>query len=203
MKRDEIIDLRFLAAAVQPMERTDAKCILFCISEDKEYAELVLENVTDFKNEELLGHNTILFVKAGPSGKNGRNRYTFFYRETRRTTVILAETMGLYRSGHFIGAVGRYAAEEWKKRHICLPSLMTAILILETDNGRKTAGDIRELVKEHTDYLAARKSLWGQANYILAAQYLQEADRPYFADKKYEKLLIQTIEENELTRFDL
>lgn len=211
MKKHEIIDLCITSSAVQYVARTKFAWIFFCISEEKEYTELVFEEAA-VKNEELFGQNRILSIKTQTTGKRRKNRYTFFYRETRRTTVIFAKSMELYRSGSFLGAVGRYAAQEWKKRHICLPSLMTAILLLETDNGKKAAGDIRELVKERTDNLALRKaeggqeknwkSLWGQENYVLAAQYLQEAEKPYSEDKEYEKQLIRTIEENRLTRFD-
>lgn len=232
MKKNEIIDLRFLSGTVRHVERTECKCILFCASGNRGHAELVLEKVEASKDAELLGNSRIQFVKEEPTWKDGPKCYTFFYQGTERTTVIFAESLGLYRSGYFIGAVGRYAAEEWNKRHICLPSLMTSILMLETDHagrtageriaggktigdrtvGERTASEIQELVKEHTDYLAMWKeegmqeenwkSLWGQGNYILAAQYLQEAGRPYFQDKQSEKLLVQTIEENELTRFD-
>lgn len=206
------MDLCVAAAAVQYVGRTKSAYILFCISEEKEYTELVLEEAAAVKNEELLRHNRILFAKVKTTGKRRKNRYTFFYRETKKTTSVFAESMELYESGSFLGAVGRYAAEEWKKRHICLPSIMTAILLLETDNGRKAAGDIRELVKERTDNFAVWKaegeqeenwkSLWGQENYVMAAQYLQEAERPYSEDKEYEKRLIRTIEKNRLTRFD-
>lgn len=213
MKKSEIIDLRFAAAAVPYVERTKSGCILFCDCEDKGYAELVLEQVTSSENEKLTGYHKFLSVKAELTGKTGQNRYVFRYQDTKRTTVFCAGRMELYRYGKWIGEAGRYAAEEWNKRHICLPSLMAAILLLEAGNGGKTAGDIRKLIKERTDYLALWKeeagreknwkALWGQENYVLAAQYLQEADRPYFEDKKSEKRLIEIIEKNRLTGFDL
>lgn len=210
--RKRVRDLRFTGYAVQHKEQIGSKCILFCTYENKEYAEIVLEKAADFENEELLWDNKILFVENRPIRKKMQNCYTIFYQETKRTAVIHAESMELYPSSYFIGEIGRYAVIEWNKRHICLPSVMTAILMLETNKGKKPALEIKELVRERTDDLAAwkeknalednGKSLLGQENYILAAQYLQKAAKLNFEDKDFEKLLILTIEENRLTRFD-
>ncbi len=211
MKRNKRRDFRGQGYSVKHEERTGLKCILFCTYGGREYAEIVLNKTAFFENEELLKYNSILFVEAEPAGR-AQMRYTFYYQGTRKTTVILAESMEFYQSGYLISEIGRYAAEEWNKRHICLPSLMTAILLLEADSQNAPAWRIKELVQEHTDYLATWKergtseenwkSLWGKDNYVLAVQYLQKETGPYFRDKKYEELLIQTIEENKLTRFD-
>lgn len=210
--RKKVRDLRFTGYAIQYKELTGSKCILFCTCENREYVEIVLEKAADFENEELLWDNTILFVETESIRKNKRNRYRIFYRDTKRSTMIYAESMELYQSGYFIGEVGRYAVIEWNQRHICPPSLMAAILMLETDQGKKPVLEIKELVAKRTNDLAAWKKekvpedhgrfLWGQGNYILAVQYFQKAVRLCFEEKEMEKMLISVIEENRLTRFD-
>ena len=205
-------EFRFHGYSVQHKEVIGFKNILFCTCKGRGDMEIVFEKAVAIENEELLWYNRILFVEVESVGKNKQNRYTFFYQDTKITSVINAESMDTYSSSYFIGAIGRYAAKEWNKRHICLPSLMTAILMLETDNGKNLALEIGELVKVYTDYLVVWKTEgtmkenekfpWGQDNYILAVQYLQEAVNLYFGDRKIENLLISTIEENRLTRFD-
>ncbi len=211
-KKKENKDFRYQGYKVRHEEVTGGGYILACTHGDGEYAEIVIKKAVAVDNCELLRWGKILFVEAKPAKKKQQTIYTVHYRETERTTVICAESMELYRSGYFIGETGRYAAAEWDRRHICLPSLMTAILMLETNSGKKRMVEIREMIREHTDYLAAYKAegmqeenwrfLWGQSNYVLAAQYLQNETKPYFADKNAEELLIRTIEENRLTRFD-
>lgn len=212
MNKNKIRDFHFHNYIVQHKEKKGSKCIFFCANENKEYREAVSEGIEKTENEDLLWHNRILFVETESGEKNKKKRYEIFYRETEKTTVILADSIKIYRSCYFIREAGRYAAEEWNRRHICLPSLMTAILLLETEGGKHSLAEVEKSVKEHTELLAVRKamgmtqenwkSLWGEDNYILAVQYLQGAAQPYFKKKEYEELLVRIIEENRLTRFD-
>lgn len=81
--------------------------------------------------------------------------------------------------------------------------------MLEKDNEDTCIADVRESVRRHTDYLAScltesePYNRWQQENYILAAQYLYMAVPPFHRRQGFETLLIQVIEDNQLTRFDL
>jgi len=211
-KKKKSKDFRYQGYMVRHVEMAGVRYILFCTCEGRKFAQIVIEKAAAVDRGGLLRYGKILFVEAETAKSKRQTIYTVHYRGTERTTVICAESMELYCSDCFIGETGRCAAAEWNRQHICLPSLMTAILMLETDNGKKQTAGIRELVRVHTDYLAAYKAegrqeenwrfLWGRNNYVLAVQYLQNASKPYFADKNAEELLIRTIEENRLTRFD-
>ena len=213
MKQDIIREFRCYGYAVQHMVQSKSKCLLLCNYGNREYADIMLEGVEGFENEELLWYNKILFLEAAPSGDNRKKCYRIYYQGNRNITTVYAEKIELYQSTFFIREASRYAVEEWNKQHICLPSLMTAILMLETDNGKNCLAGIRELVREHTDYLASWsadgmqeenwKSLWGEKNYVLAVQHLQNENKPYFADNSFDDLLIKTIEDNRLMRFDI
>ena len=120
---------------VQHKEQIGENSILYCMNDNREYAEIVIEKATQFEQEELLRKHKIMFVESVAEGKTNQKKYTIVYKGTLKTTVIYAESMKLYQSTQFICETGRYAVEEWNNRHICLPSLMIAILMLETDGG--------------------------------------------------------------------
>ena len=71
---------------------------------------------------------------------------------------------------------------------------------------------IRHAVRSHNNYLAIWRedhqeapnweNLIGQRHYILAVQYLQEAEYPYYPSKGYETKLIELIEGFEFYRYD-
>lgn len=112
------------------------------------------------------------------------------------------------------------AVADWRRRHICLPSLVIAIFMVGEGrflcdlgrNGKKTCVSIPPMVRSHNDYLATWTgegqqepnwgSLVGERHYILAVQYLQDAKYPYSRRKDYEERLVKVIEGEGLTRFD-
>ena len=130
----------------------------------------------------------------------------------------------------FINQVAQSAVEDWKDRKICLPSLVIAIAVEGTGWGKSIRGmeeivlfphrhdgirhhkTIRHAVRSHNNYLAIWREdsqegpnwerLIGQKHYILAVQYLQEAEYPYSSCKSYEAKLIQLIEEYEFYLYD-
>lgn len=131
----------------------------------------------------------------------------------------------------FIQKVAVPALEDWKERHICLPSLIIALAIDGTNWGQteeffsrremfpnrrdhciEIYPTIKEAVCSHNNYLAVfrekkqKESNWrhlvGQGNYILAVQYLQTAEYPYCPDEGFETKLVNLIEEYKLTRFE-
>lgn len=68
------------------------------------------------------------------------------------------------------------------------------------------------IVRLHNDYFATWKGegqsrpnwekLLGECYYILAAQYLQDAEYPYSVEEGYEERIVGMIERNGLVRFD-
>lgn len=68
------------------------------------------------------------------------------------------------------------------------------------------------IVRLHNDYFATWKGegqsrpnwekLLGECYYILAAQYLQDAEYPYSVVEGYEERIVGMIERNGLVRFD-
>lgn len=208
MKKNDYIDLRIGGYTVRHIVRTGKNCILCCTCDDRKYAEIIIENMEDLENGELLCGHRMKFGESVPKRKD-RRKYTLFYQDTRQPTHILAGNIKIYYSSCFIQEAGRYAIAQWKERHICLPSVMTGILMLEKDNEDTCIADVRESVRRHTDYLAScltesePYNRWQQENYILAAQYLYMAVPPFHRRQDFETLLIQVIEDNQLTRFDL
>ena len=130
----------------------------------------------------------------------------------------------------FIHQVAQSAVEDWRDRKICLPSLVIAIAVEGTDWGKSVRNmeeivlfphrhdgirhhkTIRHAVRSHNNYLAIWRednqegpnweNLIGQKYYILAVQYLQEAEYPYSLSMNYETKLIELIEGYELYKYD-
>lgn len=135
-----------------------------------------------------------------------------------------------WKKKEFIETVGAYAREDWLERHICLPSLVTALAIEESlwgsapetlgrrelfprrrEGEKKAFASFRESIRSHNDYLATWREeglypnwrlLVGQESYILAVQYLQNGRYPYRALDGYDAGLVQLIEGCGLLRFD-
>ncbi len=130
----------------------------------------------------------------------------------------------------FVHQVAKSAVEDWRGRKICLPSLVIAIAVEGTDWG-KSVQNMEEIVlfprrhdgirrhktichavRSHNNYLAIWRednqegpnweNLIGQKHYILAVQYLQEAEYPYSPSKNYESKLIELIEGYEFYKYD-
>ena len=120
----------------------------------------------------------------------------------------------------FMEEVADAAMADWKERHICIPSLMIAILMI---GGGRFLQDMKSgknadlvtvpvIVRMHNDYFAVWKGegqsrpnwekLLGECYYILAVQYLQDAEYPYSVEKGYEERIVGMIEGNGLVRFD-
>ena len=113
------------------------------------------------------------------------------------------------------------AVLDWRRRHICLPSLVIAIFMVGEGsflcgldlNGKKTCVPIPMMVQSHNDYLATwtgegqKKPNWenliGERHYILAVQYLQDAEYPYSLADDYEERLVKVIERKGMMRFDV
>lgn len=120
----------------------------------------------------------------------------------------------------FIFRIAKKAQEDWQARHLCLPSLVTAIALhdfpvlfpLRRDGNQEVYSSIEEAVLSHNTYLAEWKEegqespnwegLAEQEHYILAVQYLQDAQYPYYPSKEAEKELVELIERNGLDRYD-
>ena len=133
----------------------------------------------------------------------------------------------------FIRIIGEAAREDWQARHMCLPSLVTAIAFhavrgknnadleqeecpelfpLRKDGHRGSYLSVRHAVESHNDYIALWKGngqkypnwrgLAVQEHYILAVQYLQDAEYPYCTAGEYEKELVELIEKYGLNRYD-
>lgn len=120
----------------------------------------------------------------------------------------------------FMEEVADAAVADWKERHICLPSLMIAIFMVgggrflqDTMPGKKAAlSAVPVIVRLHNDYFATWKGegqnrpnwekLLGECYYILAVQYLQDAEYPYSVEEGYEERIVGMIERNGLVRFD-
>lgn len=131
----------------------------------------------------------------------------------------------------FIEIIGQIAQEDWRRRHICLPSIVIAIA-LEAIDWEKNEVEIspnelfphqegfhanspvlRHVIMEHNDYLATWKDhsqeapnweeLIGESNYIRAVQSLQDPKYPYCeARYEYEATLVGIIEKYKLTVYD-
>lgn len=120
----------------------------------------------------------------------------------------------------FMEEVADAAVADWKERHICLPSLMIAIFMVgggrflqDTMPGKTSAmSAVPVIVRLHNDYFATWKGegqsrpnwekLLGECYYILAVQYLQDAEYPYSVEEGYEERIVGMIERNGLVRFD-
>lgn len=119
-----------------------------------------------------------------------------------------------------IHMIAQKAQEDWQARHLCLPSLVVAMALhdlpalfpLRRDGHRGTYSSVEEAVLSHNTYLAEWKErgqahpnwegLAGQSHYILAVQYLQDAQYPYYPTKEAEAELVELIERNGLCRYD-
>lgn len=175
--------------------------------------ELVFEKIKYAKDEELLWYNKIMFVECTPIKiKKKLKRYVVCYLGMQKNTIIYAQNMEWYRSTPCIREISKEAVAAWNKRRICLPSVMTAIMLLEQENRENSISEIKERVQAYTDSLAFWKNgeaaekkekirPWGEDNYILAAQHFQESFQAC-CEQGFETLLIRTIEENKLARFD-
>lgn len=83
---------------------------------------------------------------------------------------------------------------------------------LRRDSRKESYPNVRQAVLIHNDYLASwRKAgqsyanwrgLGAQQYYILAVQYLQDAEYPYHDSGDYEKELVDLIEKYRLYRYD-
>ena len=130
----------------------------------------------------------------------------------------------------FVHQVAQAAEEDWRDRKICVPSLVIAIAVEGTDWGRSVRyaeqkalfprrhdgiryhKTIRHAVRSHNNYLAIWREdhqegpnwerLIGQRHYILAVQYLQEAEYPYSLSTGYETKLIELIEGYGFYKYD-
>lgn len=128
-------------------------------------------------------------------------------------------TMNINRE-KLIDMVGQKAREDWQARHLCLPSLVIAIALhdapalfpLRRDGHRGGYSSVEEAVFSHNTYLAEWKGsgqphpnwkgLAGQEHYILAVQYLQDAQYPYYLSGEAETELVELIERNGFDRYD-
>lgn len=89
---------------------------------------------------------------------------------------------------------------------------LSALFPLRKDGYRGGYSSVEEAVRSHNTYLAEWKAgeqahpnwegLAGQKYYILAVQYLQDAQYPYYPEKKAETELVELIEQNGLNRYD-
>lgn len=137
--------------------------------------------------------------------------------------------MTRYDKIRFFVPVAEAAVADWRERHICLPSITTALAIAGTDWGRAAVykeckclfplrhdgihshETVLDAVRSHTEYLAAwrgegqRYPNWenlGKEYYILAAQCLQDAVYPYSPDKEFETQIVELVEQYGLTAYD-
>lgn len=131
----------------------------------------------------------------------------------------------------FIKDVAAAAKEDWQARHICLPSITVALAIEGSKWGnRKETLLNNELfphrrdgcmerhesflaaIRSHNNYLATWqeqgqtspnwKEFIGQKNYILAIQYLQDAEYPYYRSGEFESEIVGIIEAYGLDEYD-
>ena len=153
-------------------------------------------------------------------------RKEIYTTEYRQSCAELAN----YRKT-FTEAVGNAARKDWKKRHICLPSLVIALAAEETDWGeapefllrgelfpyrrdksRERYQSVIDAICSHNTYLLTwmedgqKRPNWerltGQENYILAVQYLQDAEYPYHPFENYAGKLVEIIETYHLQKYD-
>ncbi len=130
----------------------------------------------------------------------------------------------------FIKSIGKIAQEDWHRRHICVPSIVTAIALEAIDwekdeaeidpselfarqkDFHASSSDLQQIILEHNNYLATWrgpcqdepnwKELIGESNYIRAVQSLQDPEYPYCKDLEYEGVLVALIEGHRLTVYD-
>lgn len=131
----------------------------------------------------------------------------------------------------FIKDIADAAVSDWKERHICLPSITTALAIEGSKWGTRPETLLRNelflrrrdgcmerhdsfiaAIRSHNNYLATWrekgqnapnwKDLVGQDYYILAIQYLQDAEYPYCAALDFERNIVGLIEEYGLNEYD-
>lgn len=204
-------DFQFFDYAVQHKDWTGANGILYCIYKGEKYAEIVLKNVKDFEHMELMS-NKILYVESVSMRKEKCRQYIISYQNTLLSTKIFAEEMTMYPSSYLIREASRYAIAEWKKQNICLPSLMTALLMLKNEGSSISSEHIREQVREYinvfTEWRASAEAnetqmyQWSQEYYVLAVQSILEALAPLYRQNNLDTVLIHKIEKNNLMRFD-
>ncbi len=130
----------------------------------------------------------------------------------------------------FIEVIGQIAQEDWQRRHICLPSIVTAIA-LEAIDWEKNEDEIkpnelfarlegfhadspvlRHVIIEHNNYLVTWRDpsqespnwieLIGESNYIRAVQSLLDPKHPYCEAPEYDRSLVEIIEKYKLTVYD-
>ena len=130
----------------------------------------------------------------------------------------------------FIEVIGQIAQEDWQRRHICLPSIVTAIA-LEAIDWEKNEDEIkpnelfarlegfhadspvlRHVIIEHNNYLVTWRDpsqespnwieLIGESNYIRAVQSLLDPKYPYCEAPEYDRRLVEIIEKYKLTVYD-
>lgn len=159
-----------------------------------------------------------------------RISYQYIDGKNRLTIQKRGRESNRQQEEEFINRVGKYAAKDWQERHICLPSLIIAMAIEESDwgrapdtlrkkelfpgrpeQGKENGASFKQSIFLQNNYLftwsedgehSNWKNLIGQENYILAVQYLQNAVHPYQARRDYEERLVYLIETYNLTRFD-
>ncbi|MCH5257756.1 MAG: hypothetical protein J1D87_10705 [Lachnospiraceae bacterium] len=131
----------------------------------------------------------------------------------------------------FIEDVAAAAKEDWLERHICLPSITIALAIEGSRWGkRKETLLLNELfphrhdgcmerhesfpaaIRSHNNYLETWqekyqaapnwKEFIGQNNYILAIQYLQDAECPYCRSEDFDSEIVGIIEAYGLDEYD-
>ena len=131
----------------------------------------------------------------------------------------------------FINDIADAAVRDWEERHICLPSIIIALAIEGSQWGKRSETLFRNelfvhrrdgcmerhdsfiaAIRSHNNYLAAWqekgqtapnwKGLIGQKHYILAVQYLQDAEYPYCDTDDFERNIVEIIEEYSLNEYD-
>lgn len=120
-----------------------------------------------------------------------------------------------------IPIIAKKAQEDWQARHLCLPSLVIAMALhdspalfpMRKDGHKGDYPSVEEAVLSHNTYLAEWREkgqeqpnwegLAEQEHYILAVQYLQDAQYPYYPSKEAETELVELIERNGLSRYDV
>lgn len=131
----------------------------------------------------------------------------------------------------FIDDIADAAVMDWKERRICLPSIIIALAIEGSQWGKSPEAFFRNelfphrrdgcmerhdsfiaAIRSHNNYLAAWreneqtapnwKELIGQKYYILAIQYLQDAEYPYCDAADFERNIVGIIEEHNLNEYD-
>jgi hypothetical protein len=119
---------------------------------------------------------------------------------------------------NYITQLSIVAVSDWKCRHICLPSVIAAMILEEAGQEEVCEKQLLSVqaaaftVHSYNDYLATWrgegqrepnwKELIGESNYIRAVQYLQRAEFPYKRDRTYEAKLVGIIEKYQLMKYD-